>query len=54
MDWTYENLGVVYSYGPELRPSRNARNGFIVSPTEIRFSGEEFTAGFIAAALAMK
>ncbi|XP_002157489.1 zinc carboxypeptidase [Hydra vulgaris] len=54
MDWTYENLGVVYSYGPELRPSRNAGNGFIVSPTEIRPSGEEFTAGFLAAALAMK
>ncbi|XP_047124689.1 carboxypeptidase B [Hydra vulgaris] len=54
IDWTYDNLGVIYSYVPELRPSGNAANGFIVPPSEIRYSGEEFTAGFLAAALEMK
>ena len=42
MDWTYEKLGVVYSYAPEMRPAEGElKNGFLLSPLYIKPSGFE-------------
>jgi len=55
MDWTYEKLGVIYSYAPELRPAqREMTNGFMLPAKFIRPSGLEFTNGLLDAVLAMK
>jgi carboxypeptidase A2 len=55
MDYTYEKLGVMYSYAPEMRPAQGEfRNGFILPAKYIRPSGLEFTNGMLKAALAMK
>jgi len=54
MDWTYEKLGIVYSYGPELRPGYNyPGNGFIMSSLQIEPSGLEFTNGLLDTCAAM-
>jgi len=54
IDWTYEKLGVKYSYAPELRPGQGEmRNGFLLPPNQIAASGREFTNGFLDAVLAM-
>ena len=52
IDWTYEVLGVKYSYALELRDDGNY--GFILPPEQIIPCGEEMTDGIIASAMAMK
>merc|ERR1719153_1658691 len=48
MDWTYEKLGVIYSYAPEMRPAQGEmRNGFLLPARFIRPSGLEFTNGML-------
>jgi len=55
MDWTYDKLGIVYSYGTELRPKPGEfQNGFLLPARFIRPSGVEFTNGMLNAVLAMK
>jgi len=55
MDWTYEKLGVIYSYAPEMRPAQGEfRNGFLLPARYIRPSGLEFTNGMLNAVLAMR
>ena len=51
IDWTYEALGIKYSYAPELRD--NGKYGFVLPADQIIPCGEEFTQGLIEAALAM-
>jgi carboxypeptidase A1 len=45
-DWTYEVLGVKYSYGLELRDT--GRHGFLLPADQIIPTGEETVAGFMA------
>jgi len=40
-DYTYGQLGVVYSYAPELRPIAGTGNGFVVAPSQITLSAQE-------------
>jgi len=55
MDWTYEKLGIIYSYAPEMRPKQGEFiNGFLLPARYIRPSGVEFTNGMLNAVLAMK
>jgi len=54
MDWTYEKLGVIYSYAPEMRPTRYEPYGFRLPTRFIRPSETEFVNGILEAALAMK
>ena len=51
IDWTYKELGVRYSYAPELRDT--GKYGFILPTRYIPVSGKETSKAFIAAALAM-
>jgi len=52
IDYTYEKLGVVYSYALELRDT--GRYGFVLPANQIQPSGEETSDAFLAAVLAMK
>lgn len=52
IDYTYETLGVTYSYALELRDT--GRYGFVLPASQIRPSGEETSDAFLAAVLAMK
>jgi len=52
IDYTYEKLGVIYSYALELRDT--GRYGFVLPANQIRPSGEETSDAFLAAVLAMK
>lgn len=54
IDWTYEKLGVKYSYAPELRPTQRERYGFNLPAAFIKPSGLEFCDGFFDAVVAMK
>jgi len=54
MDWTYEKLGVKYSYAPEMRPTQREPWGFRLPPRFIRPSEVEFVNGILEAVLAMK
>jgi len=51
IDWTYETLGLKYSYALELRDK--GKYGFLLPAEQIIPCGEEMTDGFIAAVLAM-
>jgi len=53
MDWTYEKLGVIYSYAPEMRPTQYEPWGFRLPTRFIRPSETEFVNGILEAALAM-
>ena len=52
IDYTYEKLGVIYSYALELRDKGS--HGFLLPANQIRPSGEETSDAFLAAVLAMK
>jgi len=54
MDWTYEKLGVKYSYAPEMRPTQREPWGFRLPVRYIRPSEVEFVNGILEAVLAMK
>jgi murein tripeptide amidase MpaA len=54
MDWTYEKLGIIYSYAPEMRPTQYEPYGFRLPTRFIRPSETEFVNGILEAALAMK
>lgn len=54
MDWTYDKLGIMYSYAPEMRPTRYERWGFNLPARYIRPSEVEFVNGILKAVLAMK
>lgn len=55
MDWTYEKLGVMYSYAPEMRPRPGEfMNGFLLPARYIRPSEVEFVNGILKAILEMK
>ena len=47
-DWALGKCGIPYSYTVELRPGPGSTNGFLISPSEIKPSGIETTAGIIA------
>ena len=50
MDWTYEKLGVKYSYAPEMRPKPGEfSNGFLLPAKYIRPSETEFINGLLKA-----
>ena len=52
IDWTYEALGVIYSYALELRD--DGKYGFLLPADQIIPCAEEFTDALIASVLAMK
>lgn len=52
IDYTYEKLGVIYSYALELRDT--GRYGFVLPAYQIQPSGEETSDAFLAAVLAMQ
>jgi murein tripeptide amidase MpaA len=52
VDYTYGQLGIVYSFAVELRDT--GQYGFILPPAQIRPQGEEFMAGVIVMANAIK
>lgn len=54
MDWTYDKLGIIYSYAPEMRPTQREPWGFRLPTRYIRPSEVEFVNGILKAALAMK
>jgi len=55
MDYTYEKLGVKYSYAPEMRPRPGEfMNGFLLPAKYIRPSEVEFVNGILKSALSMR
>ena len=52
IDWTYESLGVIYSYALELRD--DGKYAFLLPADQIIPCAEEFTDALIASVLAMK
>lgn len=52
IDWTYDTLGVTYSFALELRDK--GKYGFVLPANQIIPCGEEVTQGFIEAFLTMK
>jgi len=54
MDWTYEKLGIIYSYAPEMRPTQYEPWGFRLPTRFIRPSETEFVNGILEAVKAMK
>ena len=50
IDWVYGRLRVVHSYGIELRPTLNHRQGFRFPPKEIVDSGTDLMVGLVTLA----
>jgi len=48
-DWTYDHLGIIYSYGPELRDT--GTDGFLLPANQIEDTCEEIWPAFILWAL---
>ncbi|XP_047136299.1 carboxypeptidase B isoform X1 [Hydra vulgaris] len=45
LDWVYGRLGIVHTYGVELRPTLQIKNGFVYSRLAIVLSGEDLMVG---------
>ncbi len=48
VDYVYDKLNVIHSYGLELRPGDDDPNGFLLSPCEIISTGREIMAALKA------